>query len=493
MAFNSWQYVLFLPLVVGLHFALPARQRWLLLLLASYVFYACWEPAYLILIVASTLVDYACGLGMGAAPGDARRSPARRRALLCISLLCNLGLLFTFKYWDFFATAVHEALGWAGVGWDSPTLDVLLPVGISFYTFQTLSYTIEVYRGNQRPERHLGIFALYVSYFPQLVAGPIERSVNLLPQLRAETRWCSDRAADGLRLIVCGLVKKVVIADRLALLVDGVYADPSRFDGPMLALATVFFAFQIYCDFSGYSDIAIGSAEILGHRLMKNFERPYFARSVPEFWGRWHISLSTWFRDYLYIPLGGSRVAPWLRWRNILIVFAVSGLWHGASWCFVIWGALHGMYYLLGEWLAPVRAALARATGLVRRPTALAVLSCITTFVLVDLAWIFFRADTAADAFTVLRRLGAGWSEALSGPTWSSAIEAAGTSRADVRLGAALVLALLAAQLLRGRLRSSAWLGGLPTARRWAALAALVLLLLNQGVVQRVPFLYFQF
>jgi alginate O-acetyltransferase complex protein AlgI len=486
--FNSWQYVLFLPLVVALHFAVPHRLRWAVLLLASYVFYACWEPAYLVLIVASTVVDYGAGRGMGSA-----RTPGRKRALLCLSLLANLGLLFAFKYWDFFASSVHTALGWAGVGWEAPVLDVLLPVGISFYTFQTLSYTIEVYRGNQAPERHLGVFALYVSYFPQLVAGPIERSVNLLPQLREEQRWCPDRAAEGLRLIVCGLVKKVVIADRLALLVDGVYADPAAHDGPLLALATIFFAFQIYCDFSGYSDIAIGSAEILGHKLMKNFERPYFARSVPEFWSRWHISLSTWFRDYLYIPLGGSRVAKVFRWRNILIVFAVSGLWHGASWCFVIWGGLHGMYYLLGEWLAPLRSGLARATGLAKSPRVLAALAGVTTFVLVDLAWVFFRADTPADAFAVLGGMGSGWSLLLDGDALASALARAGSSDSEVRLGALLVLALLTVQVLRGSLRSSAWVGGLGGVRRWATVGALVLLLLNEGVVQQVPFLYFQF
>jgi len=275
--------------------------------------------------------------------------------------------------------------------------------------------------------------------------------------------------------------------------VDGVYADPSRFDGPVLLLATLFFAFQIYCDFSGYSDIAIGTAELLGHRLMKNFERPYFASSIHEFWGRWHISLSTWFRDYLYIPLGGSRVAPLLRWRNVLVVFAVSGLWHGASWCFVVWGGLHGAYYLLGEWLAPLRRVLARRSGLARLPWLSQRLSVLTTFALVCFAWIFFRAATPVDALAVIEGLGRGWATGLEPDALKQAFEVAGSSRSHVRLGCLLILALLAVQHLRGPLRSSAWLGQGRPLRRWAAYAVLLLMVLNKGVVQEVPFLYFQF
>ncbi|CAN5908465.1 hypothetical protein BH23GEM7_BH23GEM7_20090 [soil metagenome] len=368
MLFNSLQFLFFFPVVVALYFATPHRFRWTLLLAASYYFYACWKPEYLLLIIASTLVDYGAALGMGAAA-----TQARRKAFLALSLGSNLGLLFAFKYFNFFNESARALFDQFNLFYGVPAFDVLLPVGISFYTFQTLSYTIDVYRGQREPERHLGIFALYVSFFPQLVAGPIERSTRLLPQFFEKHEFSADRVSSGLRLILWGFFKKIVIADRLAIYVNEVYGNPAGFDGPTLLLATYFFAFQIYCDFSAYSDIAIGAARVMGFELMQNFRRPYFARSIHEFWQRWHISLSTWFRDYVYIPLGGNRVPFWRWYVNLFAVFLVSGLWHGANWTFVVWGGLHGFYLVFSLMTRNVRDRGWEALGrlLPARPAAL--------------------------------------------------------------------------------------------------------------------------
>jgi D-alanyl-lipoteichoic acid acyltransferase DltB (MBOAT superfamily) len=345
MLFNSIQFLIFFPVIATIYFLLPHRYRWLLLLVGSYYFYMSWKPEYIILILASTLIDYSVGLKLGS-----ESRPAIRRRWLLLSLVTNLGLLFSFKYFNFFNDSFRQLFQMANLSYPVPALNVLLPVGISFYTFQTLSYTIDVYRGKIQPERHLGVFALFVSFFPQLVAGPIERSGNLLPQFYQKTAVDYERIISGLQRMTWGFFKKVVIADRLALLVNTVYNHPTEFSGMPLIIATYAFGFQIYCDFSAYSDIAIGAARVMGFDLMENFRQPYYARSIPEFWRRWHISLSTWFRDYVYLPLGGNRVKlpHWV--FNILVVFVVSGLWHGANWTFVIWGALHGIF-MVGTFL----------------------------------------------------------------------------------------------------------------------------------------------
>ena len=279
-----------------------------------------------------------------------------------------------------------------------PNFDVLLPVGISFYTFQALSYTMDVYRGDIKAQKHLGKYALFVSFFPQLVAGPIERSAHLLPQFDEEFKFDYTRVKDGLLLMLWGLFKKIVIADRLAIVVNTVYNNPKNFNGFSLVVATIFFAFQIYCDFSSYSDIAIGSAKVMGYDLMKNFNRPYFSKSISEFWRRWHISLGTWFKDYLYFPLGGSRVTKWKKYRNIMIVFLTSGLWHGASGNFVIWGAIHGIYQLIESELKPVGDFIAAKFKINKNTFGHKSFKAITTFILVDFAWIFFRANNVNDA-----------------------------------------------------------------------------------------------
>jgi len=394
MLFNSLDFLIFFPVIVGLYFALSPKYRWVLLLGASYYFYMCWKAEYIILIVFSTLVDYF-------AAGQMARiqEKKKRRPFLYLSLLSNLGLLFFFKYWNFFSGETRALLDSWNIMVDVPTFQLLLPVGISFYTFQTLSYTIDVYNGKLEPEKNLGRFALYVSFFPQLVAGPIERATHLLPQLRKTFDFDYQRVVSGLQQMLWGFFKKVVIADRLAVYVNEIYASPGDENGLALLLATYFFAFQIYCDFSGYSDIAIGAARVMGYDLMENFRTPYLSRSIREFWSRWHISLSTWFRDYLYIPLGGNRV-PQVRWfLNLFIVFVVSGFWHGANWTFLIWGALHGSY-LVAEILWK-RLPFAQFKGI---PTRLKnILSIGITFHLTLLAWVFFRANSLGDATTVIR------------------------------------------------------------------------------------------
>jgi len=339
MLFNSLAFLVFYPIVLILYFLIPGlRARNLLLLAASYFFYMFYRPEYALLMLASTLVDYYAAIGM-----ERHDRPAYRRFFLGMSLFGNLGMLFFFKYFNFFNENLGSLAQLVGIPYAPAHLDLLLPVGISFYTFQTLSYTIDVYRRDMKAEHDFWQFALYVSFFPQLVAGPIERSTNLLPQFRDVKAFQVERAVSGLRIMLWGFFKKVVIADRLAVVVNTIYAEPEKWSGIYLIIGTLAFAFQIYCDFSGYSDIAIGGARIMGFSLMKNFDRPYHAKSVTEFWRRWHISLSTWFRDYLYFPLGGNRKGYARTSFNLFVIFLVSGLWHGARWTFVIWGALNGL------------------------------------------------------------------------------------------------------------------------------------------------------
>ncbi len=345
MLFNSLHFILFFAVVVTIYFAIPRHTRLMFLLGASYYFYMCWNPKYLILIVISTLVNYCAAIGMANT-----HSVRLRKSYLISSIALNLGMLLLFKYYNFFIDSFEKVANELSIGVDLPYLHVLLPVGISFYTFQAMGYTIDVYNGNQKPESHVGRFALYVSFFPQLVAGPIERSGRLLPQFYQNHPFRYDQVKTGLKRMAWGFFKKMVIADRLAIYVDQVYNHPAEFYGFPVILATIFFAFQIYCDFSGYSDIAIGAAKVLGYDLMENFNAPYWANSIGDFWKRWHISLSTWFRDYLYIPLGGNRFGITRMYENLFLTFMVSGLWHGANWTFVLWGALHGFYVIVGHY-----------------------------------------------------------------------------------------------------------------------------------------------
>ena len=403
MLFNSIEFLLFLPAVFGLYWFVAVRSvrgQNLLVLLASYVFYGWWDWRFLGLILLSTVVDYLVGLGFGRT-----QDLWRRRLLLGASLVVNLGLLGFFKYWNFFIDSWIAAWASAGISMHPATVQIVLPVGISFYTFQTLSYAIDTYRGRIPPTRDPIAFAAFVAFFPQLVAGPIERATRLLPQFFRPRVFVYADAVEGVRQILWGMFKKVVVADQLAVHVDLIFADPAGQSGPVLLLGAVFFAFQIYCDFSGYSDIAIGTARLFGFNLMTNFRYPYFARDIGEFWRRWHISLSTWFRDYLYIPLGGSRGSAGQTLRNVLIVCLLSGLWHGANWTFVVWGLLHALYFLPSVLRGRHRRYMDDAATNRLLPSAPEFLAMLSTFLATSVAWIFFRAESLPQALAYLARM----------------------------------------------------------------------------------------
>jgi len=478
MFFNSLHFLIFFPVVVGLYVATPNRFRWILLLAASYYFYAAWRVDYLVLIIVSTLVDYLAALGM-----DRTDDKRRRKLYLTFSLISNLGILFSFKYFNFFNESLRTVFGAFQVPYDIPAFHVLLPVGISFYTFQTLSYTIDVYRGHRSAERHLGIFALYVAFFPQLVAGPIERSTRLLPQFLEKVDVTYEGIVEGLRLMLWGFFKKLVIADRLAAYVDAVYTHPGDHSGVTILVATYFFAFQIFCDFSGYSDIAIGSARVLGYDLMDNFKRPYFSKSIAEFWRRWHISLSTWFRDYLYIPLGGNRVSKGRWYYNLFLVFLISGLWHGANWTFVVWGALHGAYLIVGIVSGDVRDRLCASLGI--RGKLRRWLAILVTFNLVSFSWIFFRANSIQAAWQLLGRITVFEGFKLTLPVFG---------RYELLLAFAAILVLETVHFLERKDGFRSLLDRLPSPARWFLYYAFTMAILLFGVInQKQAFIYFQF
>ncbi len=387
MVFNSLQFLVFFGIVTSAYFLVAHRFRWALLLIASCYFYMAFMPIYLGILGFTIVVDYFAGIYLERFEG------ATKKWFLALSLFANVGVLAIFKYYGFLTDNLTGVGHLFGMEFNFPALKILLPIGLSFHTFQAMSYTIEVYRGHQKAERNFGIYSLYVMFYPQLVAGPIERPQNLIHQFYEKHVWDSDRVKLGLLQMAQGLFKKVVIADRLALFVDAVYGNLGAQSGGARILAAVFYSFQIYCDFSGYSDIAIGSAKVMGFNLMENFHAPYRAKSIPEFWRRWHISLSTWFKDYVYFSLGGNRVSVPRWYLNIMVVFVISGIWHGASWNFVIWGALHGVFQLIGLSINRFFPALAAdlQIGL------MAWIYRIWTFSLVSLAWVFFRLPHFAD------------------------------------------------------------------------------------------------
>lgn len=405
MLFNSFEFLIFFPVVTVLYFLVPHNWRWLHLLIASCIFYMAFIPVYILILIFTIIIDYFAGIIIAESAGK------KRKLFLIISLIANIGILAVFKYYNFFIENVNDLFGMAGEGSRIPYLNIILPIGLSFHTFQAMSYTIEVYRGHQLPERHFGIYALYVLFYPQLVAGPIERPQNLLHQFREKHYFEINRVYEGLRLMLWGLFKKVVIADRLSIYVDAVYHNPEQYSGLNLAIGTVFFAIQIYCDFSGYSDMAIGAAKVMGFKLMTNFNRPYFAKNIQEFWKRWHISLSTWFRDYLYISLGGNRVSRARTYFNVAVVFVLSGFWHGANWTFVIWGAIHAFlivgYMLFRQYVKPAPSGSFWLTNLA---------AILVTFIVVCMAWIFFRAGSVTDAWYILTEI---FNNPLDGFQWA--------------------------------------------------------------------------
>lgn len=482
MLFNSLPFLIFFPCIFVLYYALPFRFRKYMLLIASYYFYMCWKPEFIVLILFSTLVDYFCGLGMV-------RYPGRKKWLLAVSLAMNLGLLFFFKYLNFFGETLTALCRAVSIPFSAPTLSIILPVGISFYTFQTLSYTLDVYRGKLEPERDFVTFALFVSFFPQLVAGPIEKAADLLPQLKEEHPFTYENATWGAKLMAWGFFKKMVVADQLAvLIVDPVYQNLGKYEGGALVLATCAFAFQIYCDFGGYSDIARGAARMMGVDLMVNFKSPYFfSHSIGNYWQRNHISLSRWFTEYVYIPLGGSRKGRVKQYWFTTVTFFLSGLWHGAEWSFVVWGLLQAVYLNLER-------AFHRGKEPPKSPP-LHLLAIVTTFALSCFSLIFFRAANIGEALYVVRHLlwGIG-SPVLYVKTALSALNP-GMIETAVLAGALLLLFLF--DLADERTDAIAMVSRWPVAIRWCCYLGLVMIVLVFGVYgpgyDVKAFTYFQF
>lgn len=388
MLFNSFAYAIFLPIVFILYWALPHRFRWVLLLVSSYYFYMSWNAKYVVLILFTTVVSY---ISARLIEGDSSKS--KKKAVLTCALVACLGVLFVFKYFNFAIESVAAVCNLFSLRLTAPTLKLMLPVGISFYTFQTLSYVIDVYRGVVPAEKHFGYYATFVSFFPQLVAGPIERTSNLLPQIKAEHRFDYDQATYGMKLMAWGFFKKIVIADTISVYSGKVFDNPQDYVGFALILAALFFTIQIYCDFSGYSDIAIGTAKLTGIELMTNFKSPYFSSSIREFWRRWHISLSSWFRDYVYIPLGGNRVPGIRKHLNLMITFLVSGLWHGANWTFALWGAAHGITQIIENLLPFNKMNESRVMRVIR---------ILAVFCFCAFAWVFFASKSLTDAHHII-------------------------------------------------------------------------------------------
>ena len=486
MLFNSIEFLLFFPAVTLLYFLLPHRYRLFLLLGASCFFYMVFIPAYILILFVLIVIDYFMAIYLEGAPVE------RKKFFLMISILATCLALFIFKYINFFMANCEVIARMIGWNYPLPVLQIILPIGLSFHTFQSLAYIIEVYKGEQKAERNFWVYALYVMFYPQLVAGPIERPANLLHQFYTEHRFEYARVTDGLKLMVWGFFKKVVIADTLAVYVNQVYGDPANAQAPALILATLFFAFQIYCDFSGYSDIAIGAAQVMGFRLMDNFKRPYFSKSISEFWKRWHISLSTWFRDYLFMPLTGLRLLKQHWYWTMFITFVVSGLWHGANWTYVIWGGLNGFYLLFAIWTSDVRSRLREATGLARHQRLCDFWQKLMTFLLICFSWIFFRASDLHQALEIISRMVSGWQKVPfgRGMVW----DLLGLKTTDLLLAIFLIGGLLVIETVqenRGSVR--ALLASRPDWQRWSFYYMIVLAILFWGKYGRNSFIYFQF
>ena len=485
MLFNSLDFLLFFAVVVAIYFAVPNRFRWALLLGASYYFYACWKAEYLLLLAGSTLIDYVAGLRMGKLS-----ERARRRKYLLLSVAANLGILFGFKYFNFFSESVRSLFAAFNIFYDAPVFQVLLPVGISFYTFQSLSYTIDVYRGRRAPERHIGIFALYISFFPQLVAGPIERSTGLLPQFRREHRFDAERVAHGATLALWGFFKKCVIADRLGAYVGPIYGQPGAHHGFPVIVATYMFAYQLYCDFSGYSDIALGTAEILGYRLTRNFCRPFASRSIREFWQRWHVSLTRWIFDYVYGPLAKRYPRGWRRQAAMFFVFILIGLWHGAAWNFMLFGVYIGLTYTMADatrrWTQPVYRSLfgSRRTMVRRVYSALQVLGTFHVFVG---ACVLFRSQSVGDIGRILGGMFRGLRSSIPD------IIHPGFPAYEFTVALAAIGLLETVQFFDERDQAFGPLARKPIWFRWSVHYALLFIVLTLGEFNLAPFVYFQF
>lgn len=479
MLFNSIQFLLFFPIVTIIYFLLPHKYRWIHLLVASCIFYMAFIPVYILILIFTIIIDYIAGIMIE------NRQGRKRRQFLIMSIVANVGVLAFFKYYNFFLENVNDVLHSLHITtYTLPMLGIILPIGLSFHTFQAMSYTIEVYRGNQKAERHFGIYSLYVMFYPQLVAGPIERPQNLLHQFREEHKFDSQHLLEGLRLMLWGFFKKVVIADRLSQYVSTVYGNPGGYHYLNLVLATIFFAIQIYCDFSGYSDVAIGAARVMGFKLMTNFNRPYFSRNIQEFWRRWHISLSTWFKDYVYISLGGNRKGIKRMYVNYAIVFVLSGFWHGANWTYIIWGAIHAV--LIIAYVMYTRGHKVK----VNEGRLKAFFFTVVTFAVVCLAWVFFRSSTLSDALVICKHIFGLYHGNAFQLVLMDSRGAIAFTKSALMISFAMILLMLAVE---SKLSSSLLeLNKRPyfdTVFMAGSLSMIVLL----GVFQNISFIYFQF
>jgi alginate O-acetyltransferase complex protein AlgI len=482
MIFNSLHFLAFFLTVTVAYYALHHKYRWQLLLAASCYFYMTFLPVYILILFFTIIIDYFAGIWIEKSIGK------RRKIYLVFSLLANLGVLAIFKYYNFINSNLSILFNEFGYANSIPNLSILLPIGLSFHTFQAMSYTIEVYRGNQQSEKHFGIYALYVMFYPQLVAGPIERPQNILHQFYQNHKFDYTRVTSGLKLMAWGFFKKVVIADRVAVYVDEVYNNPANFFGLPLIVATFLFAIQIYCDFSGYSDIAIGSARVMGFKLMKNFDRPYFSTSISQFWTKWHISLSSWFRDYLYIPLGGNRVKVSRLYFNILITFLLSGLWHGANWTYILWGGLNG-FYIIFESIA-TKNSIARQFIIKVPPRISDLLGILITFGLINVSWIFFRANSVGDAWYIVTHLFTHLRESI--PAAISPADA--ISKLDLVLSIYSITILFSIEIFQSRNNISELISSKSTLIRYTLYFLLIVAIIMTGAVDSdQEFIYFQF
>ncbi|MBO5337439.1 MAG: MBOAT family protein [Lachnospiraceae bacterium] len=500
MLFNSVDFLVFFPIVVLLYYCIPNRFRYIWLLVCSYYFYMCWNVEYALLLLGSTIITYFSGMliekfAKSAKENGKAHKKGAAKAVVVVSFVLNLGILFFFKYFDFFTENLEKALSIVNIQVQMPQLSLLLPVGISFYIFQALGYTMDVYRGDIKAEKNFLKYAVFVSFFPQLVAGPIERSKNLLKQFSEEHKFDLKRVQDSLLLMAWGYFCKMVIADRIAIFVDAVYSDYVTYGGWYIAVATVLFAFQIYCDFAGYSTIAMGAAGVMGFRLMENFEGPYCAVSVPDFWKRWHISLTSWFRDYLYIPLGGNRKGKFRKYLNKIIVFLVSGFWHGAQWSYVIWGGLNGLFIVLSEIFAPSRRWLKEKLGWKENAASNKVLQAITTFLLVDFTWIFFRAPGTKDALQMIQSM---LTVKNFGIFFDSSLYRLGLDRRNFYVMILSIILLLVVDICHNKgIRIRKWLESQNLWFRWLVYILLIESVLIFGIwgvgYDKAAFIYFQF
>ncbi len=493
MLFNSISFLVFFPLVVLVYFIVPKKLRCTWLLIASYYFYMSWNARYALLIAASTLLTYIGAIIIGKSQKN-----AYKKAALISCILINLGILLFFKYFTFLLDNLNLLLSGTGIVLNN-SFDIILPVGISFYTFQALGYIIDVYRGDVKVEYNLIRYALFVSFFPQLVAGPIERSKNLLAQIDETVNikaFNLDRIVRGLITMLWGFFLKMVIADRIAICVDTVYGNYNAFGSLEIIAATVAFAIQIYCDFSSYSIIAVGAANVMGFTLMDNFKTPYFSTSIKEFWRRWHISLSQWFRDYLYIPLGGSRCSRLRKWFNLMVTFFCSGLWHGANWTFVIWGCLHGIYQIIGEIISPLKAKLRNVFSVDTENFGYKFIQIFITFVLTDFAWLFFRADSLGDAINMIQRIFTAWEP---GALLGGALCTMGLDYAEISILCIALSTLLCVDLIQYKkdIKFDTFIMQQNIVFRWCVLWYLMIMILVFGIYGQgynaQTFIYFQF